>query len=42
MPGAVEEVPRRVLKEQLGPFLAGEAVTAKAKRKENADRSRNA
>lgn len=41
-PGAVEEVPRRVLKEQLGPFLAGEVVTAKAKRRADADRRRDA
>ncbi len=31
--GAVEEVPRRVLKEQMGAFLDDEIVAAKAKRK---------
>ena len=41
-PGGVEEVPRRVLREQLGPFMAGEAAAAKAKRKADADHSRNA
>jgi len=33
-PGAVDEVPRRVLKEQLGEFLADETAAAKAKRQE--------
>jgi 23S rRNA pseudouridine2605 synthase len=33
-PGAVDEVPRRVLKEQLGRFMAAEAGAAKAKRQE--------
>jgi 23S rRNA pseudouridine2605 synthase len=33
-PGAVDEVPRRVLKEQLGVFLEGETAAAKAKRQE--------
>jgi len=41
-PGAVEEVPRRVLKEQMGAFLKGEAIAQKAKRKEHADRRRDA
>ncbi|HLG86397.1 MAG TPA: pseudouridine synthase [Alphaproteobacteria bacterium] len=40
-PGAVEEVPRRVLKEQLGAALKHEAVAAKAKRKADADHRRN-
>ena len=33
-PGTVDEVPRRVLKEQLGQFLSGEANAAKVKRQE--------
>jgi 23S rRNA pseudouridine2605 synthase len=39
-PGAVEEVPRRVLREQLGPFLAKETEAAKAKRKDDAARAK--
>jgi 23S rRNA pseudouridine2605 synthase len=34
--GAVDEVPRRVLKEQLGVFFEGETQAAKAKRKARA------
>jgi 23S rRNA pseudouridine2605 synthase len=33
-PGTVDEVPRRVLREQVGQFLAAEATAAKAKRQE--------
>jgi 23S rRNA pseudouridine2605 synthase len=45
--GGVDEVPRRVLKEQLGEFLDGEAKAAKVKRKQkildsDADRRRDA
>jgi len=32
--GTVDEVPRRVLKEQLGTFLGGEVIAAKAKRQD--------
>jgi 23S rRNA pseudouridine2605 synthase len=41
-PGAVEEVPRRVLKEQLGTALQHETAAAKAKRKADANHRRNA
>jgi 23S rRNA pseudouridine2605 synthase len=41
-PGAVEEVPRRVLKEQMGPFLKGEVAAQKAKRRDNANHRRDA
>jgi hypothetical protein len=45
--GGVDEVPRRVLKEQLGEFLDGEARAAKVKRQRkiqewDADRRRDA
>ena len=46
-PATVDEVPRRVLREQLGQFMRGEASVAKAKRQErnqrgqDADRRRN-
>jgi len=32
--GTVDEVPRRVLKEQLGDYLEGETKAAKAKRQD--------
>lgn len=38
--GGVEEIPRRVLREQLGEFMRGEAAAAKEKR--HADRRRDA
>jgi 23S rRNA pseudouridine2605 synthase len=45
--GTVDEVPRRVLKEQLGQFMEAETRAAKTKRQErnrdgDADRRRNA
>jgi 23S rRNA pseudouridine2605 synthase len=40
--GAVEEVSRRVLKEQLGAFFDVETAAAKARRKNDADRRRDA
>jgi 23S rRNA pseudouridine2605 synthase len=41
-PATVDEVPRRVLREQLGQFMQGEAITAKAKRQERIQRDHNA